>query len=39
MKAIQGTAFAGPKVMNLVDVPDPMAKEGFAIIDVTAIGI
>ena len=39
MKAIQVTAFGGPEVMNLVELADPIAKEGFAIIDVTAIGI
>ncbi len=39
MKAIQVTAFGGPEVMKLVELADPVVKEGFAIIDVTAIGI
>jgi len=39
VKAIQVTAFGGPEVMKLVELADPIAKEGFAIIDVTAIGI
>ena len=39
MKAIQITAFGGPESMHLVDLPDPVAKEGAQVIDVTAIGI
>ncbi len=39
MKAIQITAFGGPESMHLVDLPDPVAKEGAEVIDVTAIGI
>jgi len=39
MKAIQILAFGGPEVMNLVDLPDPIAGAGEVVLDVTAIGI
>ena len=39
MKAIQITAFGGPDVMHLVDLPDPVAGTDEVVVDVTAIGI
>jgi NADPH2:quinone reductase len=39
MKAIQITQFGGPDVMQLVDLPDPVASDGEELIDVSCIGI
>jgi NADPH2:quinone reductase len=39
MKAIQITAFGGPEVMNLLELPDPIAGADEVLLDVTAIGI
>ena len=39
MKAIQITQFGGPDVMQLVDLPDPIASDGEELIDVSCIGI
>ena len=39
MKAIQITSFGGPEVMNLVELPDPVAGADEVVLDVTAIGI
>ena len=39
MKAIHITAFGGPEVMNLVDLPDPVPGADEVLLDVTAIGI
>jgi len=39
MKAIQITAFGGPEVMNLLELPDPGAGTDEVLLDVTAIGI
>ena len=39
MKAIQITEFGGPDVMQLVELDDPKAAEGFELIEVSAIGI
>ena len=39
MKAIQITAFGGPDVMHLVDLPDPVAGTDEVVLDVTAVGI
>jgi len=39
MKAIQITAFGGPEVMNLLELPDPIAGADEVVLDVTAIGI
>ena len=39
MKAIQITKFGGPEVMQLTELPDPIAGAGEEILDVTAIGI
>ena len=39
MKAIQITAFGGPEVMNLLELPDPITGADEVLLDVTAIGI
>jgi NADPH2:quinone reductase len=39
MKAIQITAFGGPEVMQLLDLPDPVPAADEVLLDVTAIGI
>lgn len=39
MKAIQITEFGGPEVMNLLELPDPIAGADEVLLDVTAIGI
>jgi len=39
MKAIQITKFGGPEVMQLTELPDPIAGAGEEVLDVTAIGI
>jgi NADPH2:quinone reductase len=39
MKAIQITAFGGPEVMQLLELPDPIASADEVLLDVTAIGI
>jgi NADPH2:quinone reductase len=39
MKAIQITEFGGPEVMQLVDLPDPIAGTDQVLINVSAIGL
>jgi NADPH:quinone reductase len=39
MRAIRITEFGGPEVLHLEDVPDPLATEGFDLIDVSASGV
>ena len=39
MKAIQITEFGGPEVMQLVDLPDPIAGPDQVLINVSAIGL
>lgn len=39
MKAVQITAFGGPDVMHLVELPDPVAGADEVLLDVTAVGI
>ena len=39
MRAIQITEFGGPEVMQLVELPDPIALDDEILLDVTAIGI
>ena len=39
MKAIQITEFGGPEVMQLVDLPDPVAGPDQVLINVSAIGL
>jgi NADPH2:quinone reductase len=39
MKAIQITEFGGPEVLEHVELPDPEAADGMAVIDVSRAGI
>lgn len=39
MRAIQITEFGGPEVLHLVDLPDPAAPAGLAVLDVTSAGV
>jgi NADPH2:quinone reductase len=39
MRAIQINRFGGPEVLELVELPDPAAVEGFEVVDVTAAGV
>jgi NADPH2:quinone reductase len=39
VRAIQITEFGGPEVMHLVDLPDPAAPAGLAVLDVTSAGV
>jgi len=39
MRAIQQTAFGGPEVLELVELPDPVAGEGEVLIAVTHAGL
>jgi NADPH2:quinone reductase len=39
MRAIQITEFGGPEVLQLADLPDPVAPDGGMVIDVSAAGI
>src|SRR3954453_10463088 len=39
MRAIQIKEFGGPEVLQLVELPDPQAADGFALVDVTAAGV
>lgn len=39
MRAIQQTRFGGPEVLELVELPDPVAAPGEVLVDVTFAGI
>jgi NADPH2:quinone reductase len=39
MRAIQITEFGGPEVLKLAEVPEPVATDGFEVLDVTAAGV
>ncbi|MFT4035836.1 MAG: NADPH:quinone oxidoreductase family protein [Patulibacter sp.] len=39
MRAIQQMAFGGPEVLELVELPDPVAGPGEVIVDVTLAGV
>jgi NADPH2:quinone reductase len=39
MRAIQITSFGGPEVLTPTELPDPVAPEGFEVIDVLAAGV
>jgi NADPH:quinone reductase len=39
MRAIQINTFGGPEVLELVELPDPVAADGLAVIDVDAAGV
>jgi NADPH2:quinone reductase len=39
MRAIQITEFGGPEVLTLTEVPEPVAADGFEVVDVLAVGV
>ncbi len=39
MRAIQQTEFGGPEVLELVELPDPVAGPGEVLVDVTYAGL
>ncbi len=39
MRAIQITEFGGPEVLRLVDLPDPVAADGFELIEIDTAGV
>ena len=39
MKAIQITEYGGPEVMQYVELPDPVAGPGQAVVDIQAVGV
>jgi NADPH:quinone reductase len=39
VRAIQISRFGGPEVLELVELPDPMAADGFDVVDVTMAGV
>ena len=39
MRAVQITRFNGPEVMDVVDLPDPVAVEGQQVYEVSTAGV
>src|SRR3954466_2624369 len=39
MRAIQITEFGGPEVLKLTELPDPVAADGFVVVDVETAGV
>jgi NADPH2:quinone reductase len=39
VRAIQISEFGGPEVLQLVELPDPQAVDGFELVDVSAAGV
>jgi len=39
MRAIQITEFGGPEVLKLTELPDPVAAEGFELLEVSTAGV
>ena len=39
MKAIRVHAYGGPEVMRYEDIPQPVAKEGEAVVKIEAVGV
>jgi NADPH2:quinone reductase len=39
MRAIQITEFGGPEVLKIAEVPDPVASDGFDVVEVTGAGV
>jgi len=39
MRAVQITRFGGPEVMDVVDLPDPVAGEGQTLYEVSTAGV
>jgi NADPH:quinone reductase-like Zn-dependent oxidoreductase len=39
MRAIQITEFGGPEVLSVIEVPDPVAGDGFQLLEVSSAGV
>ena len=39
MRAVQITRFGGPEVMDVVDLPDPVAGDGETLSDIASSGV
>ena len=39
MRAVQITEFGGPEVLKTVELPDPVAPEGFQVLEVSSAGV
>ena len=39
MKAMQITEYGGPEVLKYVDLPDPVAADDQAVVDIQAVGV
>ncbi|MCW2716121.1 MAG: NADPH:quinone oxidoreductase family protein [Frankiales bacterium] len=39
MRAVQITEFGGPEVLHLTDLPDPVAADGLALVEVDSAGV
>ena len=39
MRAVQITRFGGPEVMDVVDIPEPVAAPGQQLYEVSAAGV
>ena len=39
MRAVQITEFGGPEVLQVLDLPDPVASDGLQLVEVTSAGI
>ena len=39
MRAVQITEFGGPEVLRLVELPDPVATDGFEVVEVSSAGV
>ena len=39
MRAVQITQFGGPEVLEVVEVPDPVAADGMQVLEVTSAGV
>ena len=39
MKAVQISEVGGPEVMKYQELPDPVAGEGEAVLDIQAVGV
>jgi NADPH:quinone reductase-like Zn-dependent oxidoreductase len=39
MRAVQITRFGGPEVMDVVDLPDPVPRDGEQLFDISSSGV
>jgi NADPH:quinone reductase-like Zn-dependent oxidoreductase len=39
MRAVQITRFGGPEVMDVVDLPDPVPRDGEQLFDISRSGV